>query len=33
MIEDDETFQALGALGFAGYQGNLSDRPSPWPRR
>jgi EAL domain-containing protein (putative c-di-GMP-specific phosphodiesterase class I)/GGDEF domain-containing protein len=33
MIEDDETFQALGAIGFAGYQGNLSDRPSPWPRR
>lgn len=33
MIEDDATFQALGAIGFAGYQGNLIDRPSPWPRR
>lgn len=33
MIEDDETFQALGAIGFAGYQGNLIDRPSPWPRK
>jgi EAL domain-containing protein (putative c-di-GMP-specific phosphodiesterase class I)/GGDEF domain-containing protein len=32
MIEDDTTFQALGAIGFAGYQGNLIDRPSPWPR-
>jgi len=32
MIEDDETFQALGPIGFAGYQGNLIDRPSPWPR-
>ncbi len=32
MIEDDATFQALGAIGFAGYQGNLIDRPSPWPR-
>ena len=31
-IEDDATFQALGAIGFAGYQGNLIDRPSPWPR-
>jgi len=33
MIEDDETFQSLGALGFAGYQGNLIGRPSPWPVR
>lgn len=33
MIEDDATFQALGPLGFAGYQGNLIDRPAPWPRR
>ncbi|MGE5641334.1 MAG: EAL domain-containing protein [Clostridia bacterium] len=33
MVEDDETFQSLGALGFAGYQGNLIGRPSPWPRR
>lgn len=32
-IEDDATFQALGAIGFAGYQGNLIDRPSPWPRK
>jgi EAL domain-containing protein (putative c-di-GMP-specific phosphodiesterase class I) len=32
MIEDDPTFQALGAIGFAGYQGNLIDRPSPWPK-
>ncbi len=32
MIEDDLTFQALGAIGFAGYQGNLIDRPSPWRR-
>ncbi|HWA37899.1 MAG TPA: EAL domain-containing protein [Burkholderiales bacterium] len=32
MIEDDATFQSLGAIGFAGYQGNLIDRPSPWPR-
>lgn len=33
MVEDDETFQALGTLGFAGYQGNLIGRPSAWPRR
>jgi EAL domain-containing protein (putative c-di-GMP-specific phosphodiesterase class I)/GGDEF domain-containing protein len=33
MVEDDETFQSLGALGFAGYQGNLIGKPSPWPRR
>lgn len=32
-IEDDATFQSLGALGFAGYQGNLIGRPAPWPRR
>jgi EAL domain-containing protein (putative c-di-GMP-specific phosphodiesterase class I) len=32
MVEDDETFQTLGTLGFAGYQGNLIGRPSPWPR-
>ncbi len=31
-IENDETFQALGAIGFSGYQGNLIDRPRPWPR-
>ncbi|MBV8031202.1 MAG: EAL domain-containing protein [Betaproteobacteria bacterium] len=33
MVEDDETFQSLGALGFAGYQGNLIGRPAPWPRK
>jgi EAL domain-containing protein (putative c-di-GMP-specific phosphodiesterase class I) len=32
MVEDDPTFQSLGAIGFAGYQGNLIGRPSPWPR-
>ncbi len=32
MVEDDGTFQALGTLGFAGYQGNLIGRPAPWPR-
>lgn len=32
-IEDDATFQALGAIGFAGYQGNLIDRATPWPRK
>ena len=32
MVEDDETFQALGSIGFAGYQGNLIGRPGPWPR-
>jgi EAL domain-containing protein (putative c-di-GMP-specific phosphodiesterase class I)/GGDEF domain-containing protein len=31
MVEDDATFQALGAIGFAGYQGNLMSRPVPWP--
>jgi EAL domain-containing protein (putative c-di-GMP-specific phosphodiesterase class I)/GGDEF domain-containing protein len=30
-VEDDPTFQALGALGFAGYQGNLISPPAPWP--
>ena len=30
-VEDDITFQALGALGFAGYQGHLIGRPKPWP--
>jgi EAL domain-containing protein (putative c-di-GMP-specific phosphodiesterase class I) len=30
-VEDDLTFQALGALGFSGYQGNLISRPAPWP--
>jgi EAL domain-containing protein (putative c-di-GMP-specific phosphodiesterase class I) len=32
MVEDDATFQSLGALGFAGYQGNLIGRPTPWPK-
>jgi len=31
-VEDDITFQSLGALGFAGYQGHLIGRPAPWPR-
>ncbi len=31
-VEDDATFQSLGALGFAGYQGHLIGRPAPWPR-
>jgi len=30
-VEDDATFQSLGTLGFAGYQGHLSGRPRPWP--
>lgn len=30
-VEDDATFQSLGALGFAGYQGHLIGRPRPWP--
>jgi EAL domain-containing protein (putative c-di-GMP-specific phosphodiesterase class I)/GGDEF domain-containing protein len=30
-VEDDSTFQALGALGFSGYQGNLISPPAPWP--
>ena len=30
-VEEDATFQALGALGFAGYQGHLIGRPRPWP--
>ena len=32
-VEDDATFQSLGALGFSGYQGNLIGRPAPWPGR
>jgi len=31
-VEDDVTFQSLGALGFAGYQGHLIGRPAPWPK-
>jgi EAL domain-containing protein (putative c-di-GMP-specific phosphodiesterase class I)/GGDEF domain-containing protein len=30
-IEEDSTFQALGAIGFSGYQGNLIGLPRPWP--
>lgn len=30
-VEDESLFQAIAALGFAGYQGNLGGRPSPWP--
>ena len=30
-VEEDATFQVLGALGFAGYQGHLIGRPAPWP--
>jgi EAL domain-containing protein (putative c-di-GMP-specific phosphodiesterase class I)/GGDEF domain-containing protein len=30
-VEEDATFQSLGALGFAGYQGHLIGRPRPWP--
>jgi EAL domain-containing protein (putative c-di-GMP-specific phosphodiesterase class I)/GGDEF domain-containing protein len=31
-VEEDATFQALGAIGFSGYQGNLIGLPRPWPR-
>jgi EAL domain-containing protein (putative c-di-GMP-specific phosphodiesterase class I)/GGDEF domain-containing protein len=31
-VEDDITFQSLGALGFAGYQGHLIGKPTPWPK-
>jgi EAL domain-containing protein (putative c-di-GMP-specific phosphodiesterase class I) len=30
-VEDDEVFQSLASLGFAGYQGNLGGKPAPWP--
>lgn len=30
-VEDEALFQAIGGIGFAGYQGNLAGRPSPWP--
>jgi len=30
-VEDDATFQTIGTLGFAGYQGNLGGGPVPWP--
>jgi EAL domain-containing protein (putative c-di-GMP-specific phosphodiesterase class I)/GGDEF domain-containing protein len=29
-LEDDATFQAIAALGFAGYQGNLGGGAVPW---
>ena len=30
-VEDDAMYQSIGAIGFAGYQGNMGGRPSPWP--
>jgi EAL domain-containing protein (putative c-di-GMP-specific phosphodiesterase class I)/GGDEF domain-containing protein len=30
-VDDEAVFQAIAGLGFAGYQGNLGGRPSPWP--
>jgi EAL domain-containing protein (putative c-di-GMP-specific phosphodiesterase class I) len=30
-VEGEALFQAIAGLGFAGYQGNLGGRPSPWP--
>ena len=30
-VEYESLFQAIAGLGFAGYQGNLGGRPSPWP--
>jgi EAL domain-containing protein (putative c-di-GMP-specific phosphodiesterase class I)/GGDEF domain-containing protein len=32
-VEDEELFQAIAGLGFAGYQGNLGGKPSPWPAK
>jgi len=32
-VEDEATFQVVGSLGFAGYQGNLGGGPVPWPGR
>jgi EAL domain-containing protein (putative c-di-GMP-specific phosphodiesterase class I)/GGDEF domain-containing protein len=32
-VEDDALFQAIAGLGFAGYQGNLGGKPSPWPAK
>jgi EAL domain-containing protein (putative c-di-GMP-specific phosphodiesterase class I) len=32
-VEDESLFQAIAGLGFAGYQGNLGGRPSPWPAK
>ena len=30
-VEDEAMFHVIASLGFAGYQGNLGGRPSPWP--
>ena len=30
-VQDEGLFQAIAGLGFAGYQGNLGGKPSPWP--
>jgi EAL domain-containing protein (putative c-di-GMP-specific phosphodiesterase class I)/GGDEF domain-containing protein len=30
-IEDDDSFRAISAVGFSGYQGNMGGRPAPWP--
>jgi EAL domain-containing protein (putative c-di-GMP-specific phosphodiesterase class I) len=30
-VQDEALFQAIAGLGFAGYQGNLGGKPSPWP--
>jgi EAL domain-containing protein (putative c-di-GMP-specific phosphodiesterase class I) len=30
-VEDEAAFQAIGPLGFAGYQGKLGGGPAPWP--
>jgi EAL domain-containing protein (putative c-di-GMP-specific phosphodiesterase class I)/GGDEF domain-containing protein len=30
-VEHDAMYQAIAGVGFAGYQGNLGGRPSPWP--
>ena len=32
-VEDEALFQAIAGLGFAGYQGNLGGKPSPWPAK
>jgi EAL domain-containing protein (putative c-di-GMP-specific phosphodiesterase class I) len=30
-VEDDAIYQAIAAIDFAGYQGNLDGGPRPWP--
>jgi EAL domain-containing protein (putative c-di-GMP-specific phosphodiesterase class I)/GGDEF domain-containing protein len=30
-VEDEAAFQAVGPVGFAGYQGRLGGGPAPWP--